>query len=154
MSYASKTVTKAADLAIQKEQKLNDFCQQSLGEIKNPRVKYLLQYLADYEKKHITQLELFKKKIYEEELTTPGRDEEAPEELERSNAKIIELLNLSTEAEKKALEAFSKLQYHIDDNEWKKAFSKLVQDEHLQNRMLFDEFYDKNNQKGVYHWGD
>lgn len=61
---------------------------------------------------------------------------------------------MSVEAENKALEIFSKLEHHTEDVEWKEGFSKLAEQEHLQNRILYDEFYSINNQVGEYRWGD
>lgn len=160
MSYTNTTVKDGVDLSIKHEKNLDTFCKDSLDKVDNKRGKYLLQYLRDYEKKHLHQLEMLKKKITEDEIKFHKQDNSSPEDpgqdeiFRRNNSRIIELLNLSSAAEKKALEVFSKLETHIDDEEWKKSFAKFVEEEHLQNKMLYDEFFNINNRKGVYHWGD
>lgn len=160
MSYANTTVRDGVDESIKREKDLTEFCRQSMDKVNNARGRYLLQYLADYERKHLNQLEQFKKKIIEEDIFSSNRDASSAEdpgkneEFAKSNAHIIRLLKLSTEAEKKALEILSKLDSHVNDAEWKNEFRRLVEKEHLHNRVLYDEFFDINNRDGVYHWGD
>lgn len=160
MSYSNTTVKDAVDISIKNEKNLDKFCKESLGAVDNSRGKYVLQYLRDYEKRHLDQLEQFKRKLIDEEVKFHKQDSSTPEDpgqsetFKRNSARIIELLKLSTAAEKKAMEVLSKLDSHIDDNEWKESFSKLVEEEHLHNKVLFDEFYNISNREGVYHWGD
>lgn len=160
MSYANTTLKEAINLSINNDKKLNQFCEDSVQTLDNTRSKYLLQNLSNFERNHLKQLKSLREKLLLEVNSIAEKNADDPDaprastNPQRDKAVLLELLKMTTDTEKKATEAFSKVKSHVEDVQWKKEFNKLIEEEHLQTRLLHDELYDFSNNKGVWHWGD
>lgn len=120
--------------------------------------KKLFEELAEFELNHYERI----KKIIESrhnnlELNDFGLTQEVPTirseidgEIEPNKDEIVTVINLAIKAEKKAQERYEKIAEMYDD-ESKKIFQNLAQDEKNHQRILEDEFYQLSN-KGTIIW--
>ena len=74
-------------------------------------------------------------------------------EIEENKDEIINLLNLAIESEKDAQQRYKTISETIEDEEGKKIFDILAQEERNHQRILEDEIYQMSN-KGVIIWGE
>jgi rubrerythrin len=122
--------------------------------------KKLFRELAEFEQNHYNRV----KKIIEShngrlEFEKPRTKKDIPTirsevegEYEPNKDEIVTIINLAIDAEKKAQERYSKIAEMLDEDESKKIFNDLAQDERNHQRILEDEFYQLSN-KGTIVWG-
>ena len=72
-------------------------------------------------------------------------------EFEPNKDEIVTVINLAIDAEIKAQERYTKIAKLMSDEESKKIFQNLAQDERNHQRILEDEFYHLSN-KGTIIW--
>lgn len=122
--------------------------------------KKLFEELAEFEQNHYERV----KKIIEslnnnlviqeakDEQDVPKVKSEVEGEIEPNKDEIVSVLTLAIEGEKKAQERYQKIADMFNDEEGKKIFHGLAQDERNHQRILEDEIYQLSN-KGTIIWG-
>ena len=122
--------------------------------------KKLFKELAEFEQNHYKKVKEiieslnnkleYKKPIFNQEVPTIHSEIEG--EYEPNKDEIVTIINLAIDAEKKAQQRYSKIAEMLDDDEGKKIFYGLEQDERNHQKILEDEFYQLSN-KGIIIWG-
>ena len=121
--------------------------------------KRLFKELAEFEQKHYERVKNIIKsrtnnmKIQKSSITTQDISikSEIDGEIESNKDEIITVLNMAIDAEKKAQERYKRIANLFDDEESKKIFFNLSQDERNHQRILEDEIYQLSN-KGTIVW--
>ena len=122
--------------------------------------KKLFRELAEFEQNHYERVKKiieshdnrlkFEKQRTKKDIPTINSEIEG--EYEPNKDEIVTIINLAIDAEKQAQERYSKIAEILDDDESKKIFHDLEQDERNHQRILEDEFYQLSN-KGKIIWG-
>lgn len=89
--------------------------------------------------------------ISAEEQNIKHIESEVEGEFESNKDEIVTVINLAIESEKNALERYEKISTMFEDEESKKIFNSLAQDERNHKRILEDQFYQLSN-KGIIIW--
>ena len=121
--------------------------------------KRLFKELAEFEQNHYVRVKNIIKsrtnnmKIQKSSITTQDISikSEIDGEIESNKDEIITVLNMAIDAEKKSQERYKRIANLFDDEESKKIFFNLSQDERNHQRILEDEIYQLSN-KGTIVW--
>ena len=121
--------------------------------------KKLFNELAEFEQNHYNRVKNIiesrtnNMKIQTPEVTTQDISvkPEIKGEIESNKDEIITVLNMAIDAELKAQERYRRIANLFDDEESKKIFFNLSQDERNHQKILEDEIYQLSN-KGVIIW--
>lgn len=89
--------------------------------------------------------------ISAEEQNIKHIESEVEGEFEPNKDEIVTVINLAIESEKNALERYEKISTMFEDEESKKIFNSLAQDERNHKRILEDQFYQLSN-RGIIIW--
>jgi len=121
--------------------------------------KKLFKELAEFEQNHYERVKnIIESRTNNMEIQTPevttqdiSIKPEIEGEIESNKDEIITVLNMAIDAEFKAQERYRKIASLFDDEESKKIFFNLSQDERNHQRILEDEIYQLSN-KGTIIW--
>jgi rubrerythrin len=145
--------------AMESEKKAESFYDEASSKAKSQAGKKFFKELAIFESKHYYKI----KKIIESrnnkiKFETSYKSKKLPKinaeiegEIETNKDEIVNVINLAIEAEKNAQERYRKIADLFDDEEAKKIFNNLSEDERNHQRMLEDQFYHISN-KGTIIW--
>ena len=121
--------------------------------------KKLFKELAEFEQNHYNRVKnIIESRTNNMEIQTPevttqdiSIKPEIEGEIESNKDEIITVLNMAIDAEVKAQERYNRIASLFDDEESKKIFFNLSQDERNHKKILEDEIYQLSN-KGVIIW--
>jgi rubrerythrin len=145
--------------ALKSEIKAKEFYENAYEKAKSESGKKLFLELAEFEKNHYNKV----KKIIENRKEGEKIDfedisskkiqikSEVEGDFEPNKDEIINVLYLAIESEKKAYERYLKISDMFNDENGKKIFNSLAQDEINHQRILEDELYQLSN-KGIIIW--
>lgn len=121
--------------------------------------KNLFKELSEFEQNHYEKvkniIESLKNEINidisAEEQNIKHIESEVEGEFEPNKDEIVTVINLAIESEKNAQERYEKISTMFEDEESKKIFNSLAQDERNHKKILEDQFYQLSN-KGIIIW--
>jgi len=145
--------------AMNSEIEAKNFYNDATKKAQSQASKKLFRELAEFEQNHYKRVKKiieshnnrleFEKSRTKKDIQTINSEVEG--EFEPNKDEIVTIINLAIDAEKKAQERYSKIaEMHDDDS--KKIFNDLAQDERNHRRILEDEFHQLSN-KGTIVWG-
>ncbi|PNX51582.1 MAG: hypothetical protein BV456_02620 [Thermoplasmata archaeon M8B2D] len=145
--------------AMKSELEANKFYKDASIKAQSQAGKKLFNELAEFEQNHyehvknIIESRTNNMKIQTPEVTTQDISikPEIKGEIESNKDEIITVLNMAIDAEIKAQERYRRIANLFDDEESKKIFFNLSQDERNHQRILEDEIYQLSN-KGTIIW--
>lgn len=145
--------------ALDSELKAKEFYLNAYNKAKSKSGKQLFKELAEFEQNHYDRVkEIIENqtggKILNESKIKSKDIQIKPEiegELEPNKDEIINVIYLAIESENKANERYRKISNLFDDEQGKKIFENLAQDELNHKRILEDELYQLSN-KGTIIW--
>ena len=145
--------------ALDSELKAKEFYLNAHNKAKSKSGKQLFKELAEFEQNHYDRVkEIIEDqtggKILNESKIKSKNIQIKPEiegEFEPNKDEIVTVINLAIDAEIKAQERYTKIAKLMSDEESKKIFQNLAQDERNHQRILEDEFYHLSN-KGTIIW--
>ena len=146
--------------AMNSEIEAKNFYNNASKKAKSQAGKKLFRELAEFEQNHYERvkniIESYNNRLEFKETRTkkeiPTIQSEIEGEYEPNKDEIVTIINLAINAEKKAQERYSKIAEMLDDDESKKIFHELAQDDRNHQKILEDEFYQLSN-KGIIVWG-
>jgi len=138
---------------------LKEFYLYASDKAKSKAGKKLFKELADFEQNHYDRVKgiIESRKIGQkvEDNTsgqkTPTVRSEIEGEFEPNKDEVVMVINLAIKAEKNAQARYAQIANLLDDEEEKKIFNNLAQDERNHQKILEDEFYHISN-KGTILW--
>jgi rubrerythrin len=145
--------------AMNSEIKAKEFYEEASIKAQSQAGKKLFKELADFERNHYERV----KKILESRKmgNIILRDESVQEiprvrsevegEFEPNRDEIVNVISIAIESEKNAHERYLKMAKMFDNEEEKKIFNDLAEEERKHQRILEDEFYHMSN-KGTIIW--
>ncbi len=145
--------------ALNAELKAKEFYLYASDKAKSKAGKKLFKELADFEQNHYDRVKgiIESRKIGQkvEDNTsgqkTPTVRSEIEGEFEPNKDEVVMVINLAIKAEKNAQARYAQIANLLDDEEEKKIFNNLAQDERNHQKILEDEFYHISN-KGTILW--
>ncbi len=146
--------------AMNAEIKAKEFYLAASQKAQSPSGKQFFKELADFEQRHYERV----KNIIEsrkasqpfetyEPAHIPMIDAEVKGEVEPNKDEIVDVINLAIQAEKDAQKRYENIAQALDDQEAKKLFEGLAEEENKHQRLLQDQFYHMSN-KGTIIWGE
>lgn len=162
LNYGHKTNIDLDELlheAMESEKKAQAFYDEASSKAKSQAGKKFFKELASFESKHYFKvkkiIESGNKKIKSEmsyeSKKFPKINAEIEGEIESNRDEIVNVISLAIEAEKNAQERYRKIADLFDNDEAKKIFNNLSEDERNHQKMLEDQFYHISN-KGTIIW--
>jgi rubrerythrin len=145
--------------ALNSELKAKEFYENAFEKAKSNSGKQLFKELAEFEKNHYDKVKKIiesrkEGEIIKEDIIIPKKlhiNSEIEGDFEPNKDEIINVLYLAIESEKKAHERYKKISNMYNDEDGKKIFNRLAQDEINHQKILEDELYQLSN-KGTIIW--
>ena len=145
--------------AMNSEIKAKKFYLDASSKAQSKAGKILFKELADFEENHYNRVKKIIENLTENEKIScdelcqeiPSVQSEIEGELEPNKDVIIDILDLAIKSEKEACQRYERIAEMIDDEEGKKIFNVLANEERNHQKILEDEIYQISN-KGVIIW--
>ena len=145
--------------AMNKELEAKKFYNNAASKAKSKAGKKLFNELASFEQNHYDKVKgIIESRNKEVDIEVDSQAQnimsiksEVEGEFEPNKDEIATVINLAIEAEIKAQERYKKIAELMNDEESKKIFQNLAQDERNHQKILEDEFYHLSN-KGTIIW--
>ncbi len=145
--------------AMNSENKAKKFYLYASSKAQSKAGKILFKELADFEQNHYNRVKKIIDNLTNDEKITceepcqeiPSVQSEIEGELEPNKDEIIDILDLAIKSEKEACQRYERIAEMINDEEGKKIFNVLANEESNHQKILEDEFYHISN-KGVIIW--
>lgn len=145
--------------SMNKELEAKNFYNNAASKAQSRAGKKLFNELASFEQNHYDKVKGIiesRKREVDIEVDSQAQDilsikSEVEGEFEPNKDEIVTVINLAIDAEIKAQERYTKIAKLMSDEESKKIFQNLAQDERNHQRILEDEFYHLSN-KGTIIW--
>jgi rubrerythrin len=159
LDLEKNNLEKLLEEALESELKAKEFYENAYKKAESKSGKQLFMELAEFEQGHYEKV----KKIIENQKDGKKIDEyyiqskklkiksEVEGEFEPNKNEIIDIIYLAIESEKKAHDRYIKISQMLNDENGKKIFDNLAQDENNHKRILEDELYQLSN-KGTIIW--
>ncbi len=148
-------------VALESELLASRFYKDAAKKSESSTARKFFRELSEYEMKHYENIKQIieareghkkVKKLNIEKMKEKIKPE-VKGEFEPNKTEIADVLTIAIDAEKKAYERYKRLAEKIEDEQGKKIFESLAEEERKHQRILEDEFYNISN-KGVIIWGD
>ncbi|UCC11942.1 MAG: ferritin family protein [candidate division WOR-3 bacterium] len=146
--------------AMNAEIKAKEFYLDASQKAQSPSGKQFFKELADFEQRHYERVKnIIESRKAGQQFDTyepphiPMIDAEIKGEVEPNKDEIVDVINLAIQAEKDAQKRYENIAQALDDQEAKKLFEGLAEEENKHQRLLEDQFYHMSN-KGTIIWGE
>jgi rubrerythrin len=146
--------------AMNAETKAKEFYLNASQKAQSTTGKQFFKELADFEQRHYERVRniIESRKAGQpfdayEPPHIPQIDAEIKGQVEPNKDEIVDVINLAIQAEKDAQKRYENIAQALDDEEAKKLFAGLAEEEHKHQRLLEDQFYHMSN-KGTIIWGE
>ena len=145
--------------ALNSEIKAKEFYLNASSKAKSKAGRSFFKELAEFEQNHFEKVKEIIDSITKDEKISCSEpcqellsvDSEVEGELEPNKDEIIDILDLAINSEKEAQQRYKKIAEMIDDEDGKKIFDILANEERNHQKILEDEIYHISN-KGVIIW--